>query len=245
MARRITAEQLNRYSKSQLEQYIYRTAKKANLDLRALEKEGYAKGSAAYRYVKAKAVDDGMIGTNKKGEVYFKTRYPGASFYELKHIASEIQTFKESKTHTPAGVQRAYDKAYNTYLNKRAVHVAGEEEGTIAPSKAAVFKAKRELETKTDKNWFNQQWGALSKNSYKKASRASEQVAQLFEQGYSARQVTRALNKVGEEGTLEEYKNAMRKPKHSAYKQNYADELSTNKSSAFGSKKVVNPYIED
>lgn len=213
MARRITAEQLNRYSKSQLEQYIYRTAKKANLDLRALEKEGYAKGSAAYRYVKAKAVDDGMIGTNAKGEIYFKTRHPGASFYELKHIASEIQSFKASKTHTSTGVQRAYSKSYNTYLNKRAFDIAGEREGTIDPTKAGVLKAKRELESKTDKSWFNEQWGALSKKAYAKAKRMSEQVAQLFEQGYSARQVTRAINKLGEEESLSEYKAVMANPK--------------------------------
>lgn len=213
MARRITAEQLNRYSKSQLEQYIYRTAKKANLDLRALEKEGYAKGSAAYRYVKAKAVDDGMIGTNAKGEIYFKTRHPGASFYELKHIASEIQSFKASKTHTATGVQRAYSKSYDTYLNKRAFDIAGEREGTIDPTKAGVLKAKRELESKTDKNWFNEQWGALSKKAYAKAKRMSEQVAQLFEQGYSARQVTRAINKLGEEESLSEYKAVMANPK--------------------------------
>lgn len=245
MGKRITAEQLNRYTKAQLEQYIYRTAKKANLDLRALEKEGYAEGSAAYRHVKAKAVDGGMIGTNKKGDIYFKTRYPGASFQELKHIASEIQGFKASRTHTAAGVERAYSKAYNTYLNKRAMHIAGEEEGTIKPSKAGVLKAKRELETKSDKNWFNQQWGALSKKSYKKASRSSEQVAQLFEQGYSARQVTRALNKVGEEGTLEEYKATMAKPKNKAYIQNYADEIKNETTSTFGGGRKVNPYIED
>ena len=213
MGRRITAEQLNRYSKSQLEQYIYRTAKKANLDLRALEKEGYAKGSAAYRYVKAKAIDDGMIGTNAKGEVYFKTRHPGASFYELKHIASEIQAFKASKTHTATGVQRAYSKSFNTYLNKRAFDIARERDGTINPSKAGVLKAKRELETKADKNWFNEQWGSLSKKAYAKAKRMSEQVAQLFEQGYTARQVTRAINKLGEDETLSEYKAVMANPK--------------------------------
>ncbi len=213
MARRITAEQLNRYSKSQLEQYIYRTAKKANLDLRALEKEGYSEGSAAYRHVKTKAVDGGMIGTNKKGEIYFKTRYPGASFQELKHIASEIREFKASRTHTAAGVQRAYSKSYNTYLNKRAFDIAGERQGTINPSKAEVLKAKRELESKVDKNWFNSQWGALSKKAYAKAKRMSEQVAQLFEQGYSARQVIRAINKVGEEESLSEYKAIMANPK--------------------------------
>lgn len=211
MGKRITPEQLNNYSKAQLETYIYRTAKKANLDLRALEKAGADAGSQAYKKVRALAFDGDIVATNKKGQIYFKGSFKGQTVQQLRHIAKEIATFKASKTHTPAGVERAYEKAYKTYLKNRAQDIAGEEERTLRPSRAGVLKAQRELESQVDKNWFNNQWGRLSRENYKKAQNMSETVAQLFEQGYSARQVTIALNKIGEDNDLEDYKQAMRR----------------------------------
>lgn len=211
MARRITAEQLNSYSKQQLETYIYRTAKKANLDLRALEKAGADAGSQAYKKVRALSFDGEIVRTNKQGQIYFKGSYHDKTRGQLLHIASEIATFKASKTHTPAGVERAYHKAYKTYVNKRAAEIAGEEEGTISPSRAGVLKAKRQLESQVDKNWFNTQWGTFSKEMYSKAKMMSETVAQLMEQGYSARQIAISVNKIGEEHSLDEYKQAMRR----------------------------------
>ena len=211
MAKRITAEQLNNYSKAQLETYIYRTAKKANLDLRALEKAGADAGSQAYKKVRALAFDGDIVSTNKKGQIYFKGSFKGQTVQQLRHIAKEIATFKASKTHTPAGVERAYHKAYKTYINKRAAEIAGEEEGTISPSRAGVLKAKRQLESQVSKNWFNNQWGAFSKEMYSKAKMMSETVAQLMEQGYSARQIAISINKIGEDHSLDEYKQAMRR----------------------------------
>ena len=237
MGRRITAEQLNRYSKAQLEQYIYRTAKKANLDLRALEKAGADAGSQAYKKVRALAFDGDIVSTNKKGQIYFKGSFKGQTVQQLRHIAKEIATFKAAKTHTPAGVERAYEKAYKTYLKNRAQDIAGEEERTLRPTRAGVLKAQRELESQVDKNWFNQQWGRLSRENYKKAQNMSETVAQLFEQGYSARQFTIALNKIGEENDLEDYKQAMRR--------NYAGYVEGGKVSRPIFSKSNSPYMGD
>lgn len=237
MARRITPEQLNNYSKQQLETYIYRTAKKANLDLRALEKAGADAGSQAYKKVRALAFDGDIVSTNKKGQIYFKGSYHDKSRGQLLHIASEIATFKGSKTHTPAGVERAYEKAYKTYLKNRAQDIAGEEERTLRPSRAGVLKAQRELESQVDKNWFNNQWGRLSRENYKKAQNMSETVAQLFEQGYSARQVTIAINKIGEDNDLEDYKQAMRR--------SYAGYIEGGKVSRPVFSKSNNPYMGD
>jgi len=211
MGRRITVEQLNNYSKAQLESYIYSTAKKANLDLRALEKAGADAGSQTYKKVRALAFDGDIVRTNKKGQIYFKGSYHDKTRGQLLNIASEIARFKASKTHTPAGVERAYNKAYKTYVNKRAAEIAGEEEGTISPSRAGVLKAKRQIESQVDKNWFNNQWGTFSKKMYSKAKMMSETVAQLMEQGYSARQIAISINKIGEEHSLDEYKQAMRR----------------------------------
>ena len=237
MGRRITPEQLNNYSKAQLEAYIYRTAKKANLDLRALENAGADAGSQAYKKVRALAFDGDIVSTNKKGQIYFKGSYHDKSRGQLLHIASEIATFKGSKTHTPAGVERAYEKAYKTYLKNRAQDIAGEEERTLRPSRAGVLKAQRELESQVDKNWFNNQWGRLSRENYKKAQNMSETVAQLFEQGYSARQVTIAINKIGEDNDLEDYKQAMRR--------NYAGYVEGGKVSRPIFSKSNSPYMGD
>ena len=157
MARRITPEQLNNYSKAQLETYIYRTAKKANLDLRALEKAGADAGSQAYKKVRALAFDGDIVSTNKKGQIYFKGSFKGQTVQQLRHIAKEIATFKAAKTHTPAGVERVYNKAYKTYIKNRAKDIAGKEEKTLTPSRAGVLKVQRELESQVDKNWFNNQ----------------------------------------------------------------------------------------
>ena len=237
MARRITPEQLNNYSKQQLETYIYRTAKKANLDLRALEKAGADAGSQAYKKVRALAFDGDIVRTNKQGQIYFKGSYHDKSRGQLLHIATEIATFKGSKTHTPAGVERAYEKAYKTYIKNRAKDIAGKEEMTLTPSRAGVLKVQRELESQTDKNWFNNQWGRLSRENYKKAQNMSETVAQLFEQGYSARQVTIALNKIGEDNDLEDYKQAMRR--------NYAGYVEGGKVSNPVYSRGKNPYMGD
>lgn len=237
MARRITPKQLNNYSKAQLETYIYRTAKKANLDLRALEKAGADAGSQAYKKVRALAFDGDIVSTNKKGQIYFKGSFKGKTVQQLRHIAKEIATFKAAKTHTPAGVERAYHKAYKTYLKNRAQDIAGEEERTLRPSRAGVLKAQRELESQVDKNWFNNQWGRLSRENYRKAQNMSETVAQLFEQGYSARQVTIALNKIGEDNDLEDYKQAMRR--------NYAGYVEGGKVSRPIFSKSNSPYMGD
>lgn len=237
MGKRITAEQLNRYSKSQLEHYIYRTAKKANLDLRALEKAGADAGSQAYKKVRALAFDGDIVSTNKKGQIYFKGSFKGQTVQQLRHIAKEIATFKAAKTHTPAGVERVYNKAYKTYIKNRAKDIAGEEERTLTPSRAGVLKVERELESQVDKNWFNNQWGRLSRENYKKAQNMSETVAQLFEQGYSARQVTIAINKIGEDNDLEDYKQAMRR--------NYAGYVEGGKVSRPIFSKSNSPYIGD
>jgi hypothetical protein len=77
----------------------------------------------------------------------------------------------------------------------------------------------------------------LSRENYKKAQNMSETVAQLFEQGYSARQVTIAINKIGEDNDLEDYKQAMRR--------NYAGYVEGGKVSRPIFSKSNSPYIGD
>lgn len=218
MARKITAENLNNYSIEQLKAYINRTAKKSNLDLRALEAAGVEKGSSAYRYIKTKAFDakqsgkfkkeDATIGINKKGEFYFKTNFTGKeSRAELLHRASIIANFKGAKTHTVAGVERAYDKSYQTYINRKARQLAEDKYGMGKATKAQILKEKRALQSDEKKSAFNEAWASLNKEEYKKASRMSETVAELFLSGYTSSEVMEAIDKIGEEYSIEEYKD--------------------------------------
>lgn len=228
MVGKITAEILNTYSVEQLKAYINRTAKKSNLDLRALEAAGAAKGSSAYRYIKTKAFDakqsgkfkkeDATIGINKKGEFYFKTNFTGKeSRAELLHRASIIANFKGAKTHTVSGVERAYDKSYQTYINRKSRRLAEEKYGIGKATKAQILKEKIALQTDEKKAAFNEAWASLNKEQYKQASRMSEQVAELFLRGYTASEVMEAIDKIGEEYSVQEYIDYLGEPNTESY----------------------------
>lgn len=238
MGKRITAEQLNKMTTAQLKAYINRTAKKANRDLRALEAAGAAGGSRAYQYLEAVAFDkkkgrttavknektgeterkpiqsrENIVGTNKKGEIYFKTNFTGKeSRGQLLSRAAMIAGFKGAKTNTVRGVEKAYEKTYNTYVNKRAREIAKErasKEGRRY-TRADILSAKRDIQSMADKDFFNSQWGALSKEQYEIAKRQSGETAKFFASGYTADELMEAINKLGEEQTLAEYVDFVR-----------------------------------
>lgn len=238
MGRRITGEQLNRMTTAQLKAYINRTAKKANRDLRALEAAGAASGSRAYQYLEAVAFDkkqgrttavknevtgeterkpiqsrEHIVGTNKKGEIYFKTNFTGKETRgQLLSRAAMIAGFKGSKTNTVRGVEKAYEKTYNTYVNKRSREIAKErasKEGRRY-TRADILKAKRDIQSMSDKDFFNSQWGSLSKEQYEIAKRQSGETAKFFASGYTADELMQAVEKLGEEQTLSEYVDFVR-----------------------------------
>ena len=216
MAKKITAENLNNYNVAQLKAYINRTAKKANLDLRALEKAGVQSGSRAYKYVETVAFDakkqkrgkeSGAIAVNKKGQAYFKTNFTGKETRaQLLKRAAQISAFKKAKTHTVAGVEKAYEKSYQTYINKKARELAEEKKGMGKATKADIMAAKRKLQSSSGASAFNQAWGSFNSEQYARAKRQSEQVAELILNGYTADEIISALDAVGEDQSLDEYR---------------------------------------
>ena len=199
----ITAEVLNRYSEAQLDKYIQQMGKRANRHLIALEKEGAEKGSKAYSYVQGLAHDRAYASHTEKPR--FRTTTSGETFQQKKAHAAEIQRFIAAKTHSVKGVERAYNKAFNTYIHNRAVRKVEESKGIGNAKKADVLKAEAELRGKVNKSDFNNAWGSFNSNHYEKAKQMSEIVADLIEEGYTSADIGKALDEYGTGRAESEY----------------------------------------
>lgn len=205
MAKRYTVEDLKRMSLKELEKVLPNLAKKANMDLRALENAQAAKGSRAYRYIQKLSFDGDDVKKNREGKPYFQTsikREAGESDrdyrHRLLHHTALIATFRSKPTHTAKGVENAYDKTYQTWLQRRATKLAGERFGTMKPSKAQIEQVKAEIDTMSGKAHFNQAWGDFNKDQYEYMQRHSEVVAILISEGYDADELVQALDKMDE-----------------------------------------------
>lgn len=202
---KITGEVLNKYTAAQLKHYIETTGKRANRNLIALEKEEADSGSRAYRYVQGLAHDKQYAMHTEKPR--FRTTTTGETFQQMKAHAAEIQRFMGARTHTVKGVERAYEKSFNTYIHKRAVRAVEEEKGVGNASKADIMLKEKELKKQISKNEFNQAWGAFNADQYEKAKRMSEVVADLIEQKYSGEDIAKAIDMFGTDRAENEYKN--------------------------------------
>lgn len=200
---KITAEVLNRYSEAQLDKYIQQMGKRANRHLIALEKEGAEKGSKAYSYVQGLAHDRAYASHTEKPR--FRTTTSGETFQQKKAHAAEIQRFIAAKTHSVKGVEKAYNKAFNTYIHNRAVRKVEENKGIGNARKADVLKAETELRGKVNKSDFNNAWGSFNSDQYEKAKQISEIVADLIEEGYTGSDIGKAIDEYGTGRAESEY----------------------------------------
>lgn len=192
---RITGEVLNKYTAEQLQKYISQMGKSANRHLAALEKADSEKGSKAYKYIQSLAHDKKYAAHTERPR--FRTTTKGESFQEMKAHAAEIQRFFSAKTHTVAGVERAYKKTYDTYIHHKALQKVESAKGLGNATKAEVMKAERDLRKKISKSDFNGAWGALTATQYEKAKTISDIVADLIEEGFSGEEIGKALDDYG------------------------------------------------
>ena len=192
---RITAEVLNKYSEAQLDKYIEQMGKSANRHLTALEKEGASSGSKAYSYVQGLAHDKAYASHTEKPR--FRTTTTGESFQQKKAHAAEIQRFFSAKTHTVKGVERAYKRAYKTFIHNWAVMAAEEKKGIGNASKADIMRQEERIRGKVSASDFNQAWGSFNHDQYEKAKHISDVVADLIVEGYSGAEIARALDEYG------------------------------------------------
>lgn len=202
---KITAEVLNRYSEAQLDKYIQQMGKRANRHLIALEKEDAAKGSKAYAYMRTLAHDNQYVKHTEQPR--FRTTTSGETFQQKKAHAAMIQRFIGARTHSVAGVKRAYEKTYNTYIKNKAMAELEKDQGVGNFTKAQLLVKQEELKEKITEADFNGAWGAFNSEQLEKAKVMSEIVADLIEEGYKGADIGKAIDMYGTDQAENEYKD--------------------------------------
>ena len=108
---------------------LERLAKRANQRLRQLEKSGVSKISSAYRELKLRAYDErgGMTVTKsyvtktgevKGGNIAFRRDFSKMSAAERADMASALEEFFGYKTTVVKATREAYERSYQTYLDR-------------------------------------------------------------------------------------------------------------------------------
>ena len=130
------AKQVEReLNRKQIIQEIRSMAATANSRLRALEKAGLQRSSAAYRYIERRHFDkDPAIGETRSGDIKFSTQLAKKSFQQLQHEKRELERFLyEAKTSTVKGVESAYLRSFDSYLkNHPNVNMTREQFAEVA-----------------------------------------------------------------------------------------------------------------
>lgn len=196
----ISAEDINKMSRTELERYIVNAAKKSNMAMRDLEKTGFSKASRAYRYAKKNLFDDTkLMSYNKQGQKIFRTSVrKDETINDLRHRASKIANFRNAPSHTSVGVKKQYKKAYETWIKARA-----KKNMTGDYTDAQLQAEEKRLKTERSEQWFGEQWGAFTEEQYRFMQRGSEVVAILINEGYTAEQIVQAIQSIEDEAPRE------------------------------------------
>lgn len=234
MARRYTSELLSKLTVEQLENVLPNLSKKANMNLKALESKNVQNGSRSYRYIQKLAFDPNETVTkNREGMPRFVTKIGQKEGQtrdqyrkELLHRASLIARFRQSPTHTPKGVERAYDKTYRTWIQKRSEEIAGETYGMGNYTESQLNKIIKEFDTPERKSHFNQTWSDFNRDQYVYMQRHSEVVAILISEGYDSDELIQALDKMDELEREDPAKNRWKQLMNMARKPSTQDEYS-------------------
>ncbi len=196
----ISAEDVNKMTRAELEKYIKNAAKKSNMSLRDLEKTGFSRASRAYRYAKKNLFDDtNLMSYNKKGQKIFRTSVrKDETVNQLRHRASRIANFRNAPSHTSEGVKKQYKKAYESWVKARAKkNMTGEY------TRAQLQAEEKRLKTEKSEQWFGEQWGAFTEEQYKFMQRGSDTVAVLINEGYTADQIVQAIESIEKDAPRE------------------------------------------
>ena len=111
---------LNVLKAKQLAEYIANYGKTVNTRLSELEKKGYAESSVAFRYITEKDPHRGEYVTkSKSGYTKISLKTKGLSRNKLLSKAITIQGFLNAKTSTISGTKKAYEKAFNTFNERK------------------------------------------------------------------------------------------------------------------------------
>ena len=120
--------ELNKLTAKQLAGYIANYGKTVNTRLAELEKKGYAESSIAFRYITEKDPHRGEYVTKSKSgytKISLKTR--GLTRNQLLAKATTIQGLLNAKTSTISGTKKAYNKAFNTFNERKNTKLSAAE----------------------------------------------------------------------------------------------------------------------
>lgn len=98
---------------------------RANQRLRELEKQGINNTSNAYRWLERNAAKYDVVRHTKRGDIRFSLKTEGLDKQKLASHLARIETFLEAKTSGKAGINKAYKKAYQSYVNNPANNAKG------------------------------------------------------------------------------------------------------------------------
>ena len=120
--------ELNKLTAKQLAGYIANYGKTVNTRLSALEKKGYAESSVAFRYITEKDPHRGEFVTkSKSGYTKISLKTKGLTRNQLLAKATTIQAFLNAKTSTISGIKKAYEKALNTFNERKNTKLSQKE----------------------------------------------------------------------------------------------------------------------
>lgn len=118
-------QQLMEYSPNMLATMIKERGARANQRLRELEKQGLTNSSNAYRWLERNAAKYDVVRHTKRGDIRFSLKTEGLDKQKLASHLARIETFLEAKTSGKAGINKAYKKAYQSYVNNPANNAKG------------------------------------------------------------------------------------------------------------------------
>lgn len=118
-------QQLMEYSPNMLATMIKERGARANQRLRELEKQGLTNSSNAYRWLERNAAKYDVVRHTKRGDIRFSLKTDGLDKQKLASHLARIETFLEAKTSGKAGINKAYKKAYQSFINNPANNAKG------------------------------------------------------------------------------------------------------------------------
>lgn len=170
-------QQLIEYSPNMLATMIKERGARANQRLRELEKQGLTNSSNAYRWLERNAAKYDVVRHTKRGDIRFSLKTEGLDKQKLASHLARIETFLEAKTSGKAGINKAYKKAYQSFVNNPANNAKG-----------LTYNAYIDMMETTGLESFKKQFYSAFKiimsNAAHRGGEKVHQWAQIMEQGY-------------------------------------------------------------
>ena len=170
-------QQLMEYSPNMLATMIKERGARANQRLRELEKQGLTNSSNAYRWLERNAAKYDVVRHTKRGDIRFSLKTEGLDKQKLASHLARIETFLEAKTSGKAGINKAYKKAYQSFINNPANNAKG-----------LTYNAYIDMMETTGLESFKKQFYSAFKiimsNAAHRGGEKVHQWAQIMQQGY-------------------------------------------------------------